>query len=333
MTPKYSIILPTKNRPELLDGAIGSVLNQDFKDWELLVVNNDDNYKILNSLRLDPRITYLRTGHLPMYANWEYAIGHAKGEYVFILEDKMRLVPYALSIVDQVTSYNLPITFPIQFTKESALSVVKVEAENRSVVWSSELITSFCNFEQWFFNIAPRGLNTFVNRELLNHIRLHSPTGYAFSYTNPDYSFCFQLLSMVDSVLLINKPLVYVPNNWMSSGKYSNGQSNYHKKSPTVEYFRSLPVSKEDIQKVCPIPFEYLWINSVIWDFKKFCLHAEKKSLSIVEYCSFCLYLCLYGWRLKANMFVEFLMIVEYILKHRITLKVIRSFIRRLINK
>ncbi|HRO23529.1 MAG TPA: glycosyltransferase, partial [Promineifilum sp.] len=38
--PMVSIITPTYNRPDLLREAIGSVLNQSFDDWEMLIVDD-----------------------------------------------------------------------------------------------------------------------------------------------------------------------------------------------------------------------------------------------------------------------------------------------------
>ena len=52
---KISIILPTYNRAELfLSRAIDSVINQSYKDWELIIIDNNsiDNTKdLINSYK------------------------------------------------------------------------------------------------------------------------------------------------------------------------------------------------------------------------------------------------------------------------------------------
>ena len=47
MTISISIILPTYNGEETIEKSINSVINQSFKDWELIVVNDcsSDNTK------------------------------------------------------------------------------------------------------------------------------------------------------------------------------------------------------------------------------------------------------------------------------------------------
>ncbi|MBT5862849.1 MAG: glycosyltransferase, partial [Gammaproteobacteria bacterium] len=56
---KISIILPTYNRAELfLERAIDSVVNQSYKDWELIIIDNNstDNTKVLVDSYKDKQI-------------------------------------------------------------------------------------------------------------------------------------------------------------------------------------------------------------------------------------------------------------------------------------
>ncbi len=64
-TPKISVIMTTYKRPEMLKRAIQSVINQTFKDWELIIV--DDDPKGAAPDIKDPRILY--TYHKKNFGN------------------------------------------------------------------------------------------------------------------------------------------------------------------------------------------------------------------------------------------------------------------------
>ena len=89
---RVSILMLTYNRPQFLNRAIQSVIQQDFQDWELIVVHDGPNETIAKILsgweRLDPRIRYFRRktgGNIANATN--FGLSHARGEYIAILDD------------------------------------------------------------------------------------------------------------------------------------------------------------------------------------------------------------------------------------------------------
>lgn len=88
--PEFSVLLPTRNRAELLTQAIATVQAQDEASWEIVVSDNasvDDVRGLVESLD-DPRIRYLRTDvPLPVTANWNRAADAATGRWVVMLGD------------------------------------------------------------------------------------------------------------------------------------------------------------------------------------------------------------------------------------------------------
>ena len=51
MSPLFSIIIPTYNRAKLLEVAIQSVIDQTFKDWELVIIDDGSTDKTKDFLR------------------------------------------------------------------------------------------------------------------------------------------------------------------------------------------------------------------------------------------------------------------------------------------
>lgn len=88
--PEFSVLLPTRNRVELLAQAIATVRAQDEESWEIIVSDNasvDDVKGLVEGLD-DPRIRYLVSDTpLPVTANWNRAADAATGRWVVMLGD------------------------------------------------------------------------------------------------------------------------------------------------------------------------------------------------------------------------------------------------------
>lgn len=88
--PEFSVLLPTRNRVDLLAQAIATVRAQDEASWEIIVSDNasvDDVRGLVEGFD-DPRIRYLRTdAPLPVTANWNRATDAATGRWVVMLGD------------------------------------------------------------------------------------------------------------------------------------------------------------------------------------------------------------------------------------------------------
>ena len=97
--PFFSILIPTRNRSNLLQKAIRSVLKQDWEDYELVVSDNDSSDSTRQVVEsFDPsKIRYIRTPQFLSSAdNWEFARRHASGEYIWLIGDDDYLVPGSL---------------------------------------------------------------------------------------------------------------------------------------------------------------------------------------------------------------------------------------------
>lgn len=92
-----SVVVPTRNRRELLGRAIESVQDQSYRNWQLLVVDDgseDDTPELLDRLGDDPRIVTFRLDRARgASAARNLALDHATGDVVVYLDDDCRFHP------------------------------------------------------------------------------------------------------------------------------------------------------------------------------------------------------------------------------------------------
>lgn len=98
---KFSILLPTY-KDKFLKECIDSILQQNYKDFELIIVNDASPYDI-SSIVInfsDDRIRYYvnekNIGSLNLVDNWNKCLGYAKGEYIICMGDDDKLLPNCL---------------------------------------------------------------------------------------------------------------------------------------------------------------------------------------------------------------------------------------------
>lgn len=87
---KVSVILPTHNRADLLQSAVHSVLNQTFRDFELIIIDDHSTDHTTNVIKRfnDKRINYLQnTGKNGPSIARNFGMKNATGKYIAFLDD------------------------------------------------------------------------------------------------------------------------------------------------------------------------------------------------------------------------------------------------------
>lgn len=143
--PKFSVCIPTYNRALFLKQAVQSVLEQDFLDFELIIVDDcstDNTYETVLEFD-DPRIKiFVNDYNLGLVGNWNRCLELANGEIIWILHDDDVLGVNALSNATRIyNSYRIGMLFGNSraFSDEETLKSFSTTRKkvSKRYVWNS----------------------------------------------------------------------------------------------------------------------------------------------------------------------------------------------------
>lgn len=237
--PRFSIVMPTRNRAAILPWAVQSALAQDHDDFEVVVSNNDSSDDTREQVaKLDhPRLRYVETDRtLPMPDSWEFAIGHARGDWVGILCDDDALAPHCLSRLaahlDELAEAGRPVemaywprfhyTFPDWHDAELRNSLVLRPTSGRATLRdTAPMLRTW--FETCDYHVdAPMLLNGFVSRALVE--RVQREAGRFFIAPAPDVGASVSMLCETDRMLYVDDVMGIV-----GMGRQSIGGDQIHR--------------------------------------------------------------------------------------------------------
>ena len=107
---KYSIVIPTFERPELLQDTLESAIAQKTKiPYEIIVVDNHSEIKKENLEKVIQKynsqvLFYINQENIGMVGNWNRGVELAHGEYVTILHDDDWLESNFIETIDEFVS-------------------------------------------------------------------------------------------------------------------------------------------------------------------------------------------------------------------------------------
>ena len=253
--PFFSIVLPTKNRPELLRDVISSVLWQNFDDYELIVSDNFNDrqtYEAVAEFENDRHLKYFRTGsELNMPDHWEWATLKAIGQYTLVLTDRSVLKRGALNEIFNLikTSGSAAvyswrwslfdnernIIFGDSATYQGDPRIIKI-------IKSEDLARSFLESQQRFPYVLPRGLNSCYRFDVAENIR--GKFGRLFMPAAPDFTSAFLFLSQVDEIYYINQSLFLSQGLEISTGGQAvlSTATSYLNTLGNVDYYAHVPI-------------------------------------------------------------------------------------------
>lgn len=111
MSPRFSLVYPTRHRPEFVQRALAILETQRHDDFEVIVCDNyidpELSSETISRESNLAHLTYVRPPRpLGMVENWNHALQFATGDYVCYLTDKMFVLPDALGRIAQAIDHS-----------------------------------------------------------------------------------------------------------------------------------------------------------------------------------------------------------------------------------
>lgn len=115
-----TIVVPTFNGEKYIEESINSILNQTYKNFEILIINDgstDDTQKVLDQLYATNRkVKVVSTENRGVSSARNLGINLAKGEFLIFMDADDRLVKNALYLINETLSKNMPELFIFGFS-------------------------------------------------------------------------------------------------------------------------------------------------------------------------------------------------------------------------
>ena len=215
--PLFSIVIPTRNRANLLRQSLQTALDQKFDDFEVVVSDNGSNDRTLDVVKdfSSDRLRYATTGRdLPMPDSWDFALDHAVGKYVTFLCDDDASTDILLGRLATVLDAADDPEIIIWGTQALYTHPSWHEPESRNHLllgpWTGELremdiLDTLNRLYRLEPAPSPRMLNSVASRAVFERIR--EKIGRVFLPNSPDYSFAAASLSVAKTCVYLDQPI------------------------------------------------------------------------------------------------------------------------------
>ena len=206
---KISVIIPVYNAEKYMRKSLDSLLNQTFKDLEIICINDGSTDSSLDILKeyasKDTRIKIIDKPNSGYGASVNLGIEKAQSDFVAIFEPDDILDKNIYEVLyKKATETNLPVVkcnfYNMWETKNlNKKSKLFSRCAKQEISKTSENLKLFTSHSSVWAGI--------YRKEFLkeNNIKFLETPGASFQ----DMSFTFKVLSSLDKIVLVDKPLIY----------------------------------------------------------------------------------------------------------------------------
>ncbi len=278
--PFFSIIVCTRNRPDILQCCILALKNQSFKDFEVILSDNSDhdiqelNSSFIKKLNFK-QLKYIKPERkLNMHENYNFGLKQANGQYIGVLTDKNLFKKHALRDLSfvvcnkkvDIINYNHGGCrwYPNKLLFKWILDSTEVNPIVEPYSPEQELLRRFnlsenirregvrYNFGKIFFG--------FYHYSLIQ--KIIESYGHVFHPISPDYTSTVLALNLAKEAIFYHKKIMIAVNNYFGTGYSGQTKPNF-----TLNFIENCVEDSLIVLKSLPIPYVYTLHNLCAYDY------------------------------------------------------------------
>lgn len=276
-SPKYSIIIPSRNGGKYLPYCVKTIIEQDYNNYELLISDDhstDDTVIFLNSIHHSNIKILTPPVGLSMSEHWEWALSHAIGEWIIFVGQDDGLQSYFFKLADKLTGIAHKKSIraimserALFFWKDSSFyygdAAIRYRAKNAIRIKSCKLgvLKAFTGIWSYFYLPAMYTTSMF-HKDLIIEAK-NKQKGRLF-VTHPQDANLAAIACSLEKRYLMS----FIPLGWVGSSKKSAGMAIRIKDSDNGSKTDTKSISElknEYVKKISKSELEY---NYLAGDFK-----------------------------------------------------------------
>ena len=211
INPKISVIIPVYNSEKYLKKCIDSLINQTFKDIEIIFVNDgstDNSLSILKQYsKIDNRIIILEQKNKGAGVARNFGMTIAKGEYILFLDSddffKKEMIQISFNAAEK-TKADIVI---FNFFKYNQISgrIKKAVMPIKNIWWPKKVFNYSSNPNNIFISFYPCAWNKLFRNSFIKENDLY----FQDNKRTNDLFFTTTSLAVAKRIYILNKALVY----------------------------------------------------------------------------------------------------------------------------
>ena len=201
--PYFSIIIPLYNREKLISRAISSCFNQDFQDFEIIVVDDGSTDGSCDAVKRinDPRLRLIRheknRGVCPARNT---GIANARGEWILPFDSDDELLPNVLAMVHHKTVLAQGISM-IRFMNRTTTGELSPDPPLKNEIWDYE---GYIRWTERSLDANRSDASKVFRRECFKLVK-YPETRALEAMFHLDFSHTFKTLTCAESMVLIHE--------------------------------------------------------------------------------------------------------------------------------